>query len=440
LTEEASPAIKIGDLNRGLSAYFYDAGVPVGNQAERDSPENMLTMKILLLGLIGAAAVLAFFSGKRKGQTLEREHFILTNEDLRKKVSSLESENESLRKELEGSGKKAERYLYFLVRLPEAVKQINSNLSFDGLITATMRLTKDLTGAGAVEIYMFNRSSGRLHLVAAYGTNRENGIEIMPGEGLIGKAAQLKAIISRGHPGVDVAESEHYGIDTATPVLFNDSLLGAIAIGKMQNYTGNEKRFLAMLSDLMAVALNNIKYQAIANEQATRDALTGLHNKKYFVEKARDTLLSSENYDFPVSVLIFDIDHFKNYSDTNGHVQGDVVLRDIGKLLREHTRSTNVVARYGGEEFIILLENVQTGVAMACAENLRRLVESHPFPFRAKQPLGCLSISGGIATFPADGKTVDEIIRHAGEALYISKNAGGNRVTRYEPGLFSQAR
>jgi diguanylate cyclase (GGDEF)-like protein len=398
----------------------------------------MLTMKIFLLWLIAAAAALAFFSGKRKGRALEREKFILAHEDLREKVSSLESQNESLRKELEGSGKRAEQYLYFLVRLPEAVKQINSNLSFDGLITATMRLTKDLTGTAEVEIYMFNQSSGRLHLVAAYGTSRRDGIEIVPGEGLIGKAAELKTIISRGHPGVEVAESEHDGIDTATPVLFKDSLLGAIAIGKMQNYTGNEKRFLAMLSDLMAVALNNIKHLAIANEQMVRDAMTGLYNKKYFIERARDALLSSENYDFPVSVLLFDMDHFKNYNDTNGRVQGDVVLREVGKLLREHTRSTNIVARYSGEEFIILLENVKDSVAVSCAENLRKLVESHPFPFRAKQPLGCISISGGVATFPADGKTVDEIIKHAGEALYISKNAGGNRITKYEPGLLSQ--
>jgi diguanylate cyclase (GGDEF)-like protein len=206
----------------------------------------------------------------------------------------------------------------------------------------------------------------------------------------------------------------------------------------MQNFTGNEKRFLAMLSDLMAVALNNIHHLAIANEQATRDALTSLYSKNYFIEKARGMLLSSENYEFPVSVFIFDIDHFKNYNDTNGHVQGDVVLREFGKLLREHTRSTNIVSRYGGEEFIIPFENVKNGVAMTCAENIRKLVESHPFPFRAKQPLGCISISSGVATFPADRKTIDEIIKHTDEALYVSKNSGRNRITKYEPGLFSQ--
>ncbi len=396
-------------------------------------------MKVVLLGLIAAAVALAFFSGRRKGRSEEREHTYLNREGLERKVLSLESKNRDLRDENDAIRKKAEKYLYFLVRLPEAVKQINSNLSFDGLITAIIRLTKDLTGAEAVEIYMYDQSAERLHLVAAYGTNREDSVEVTPGEGLIGKAVSMKTILSRGHPGINVSASEQPGIDTATPVLFKTTLLGAIAIGKMQNFNGNEKRFLAMLSDLMGVALNNIKNLAIANEEATRDALTGLYNKKYFLEKARDALLSSENYNFPFSIFIFDIDNFKHYNDTNGHVQGDFILREIGRLFREHTRSTNIAARYGGEEFVLLLNNVRNDEAMKCAENLRRSIESHPFPFRAKQPLGFISISGGVATFPADGATVEEILRHADEALYVSKKSGRNRITRYDPELFSPA-
>jgi diguanylate cyclase (GGDEF)-like protein len=399
----------------------------------------MPIMKILLLVLIAAAVALAYLSGKRRAQFIERENALLSREDLKERMSSFESQNSQLRNELEVSGKKAEKYLYFLGRLPEAVKQINSSLSFDGLISAALRLTKDLTGTGLVEIYMFNQSSGRLYLVTAYGTNGENGVEIMLGEGLIGKAAELRTIISRGHPGINVGEAEQEGIDTATPILFKDSLLGVIAIGKMQDYTGSEKRFLAMISELMAVALNNIRHSAITGEEPSRDALTGLYTKKYFLDKAKDALLSSESYDFPVCLLIFDIDHFRNYNDTNGRAQGDTVLRDIGRLLRQKTRSTNIVARYGGEEFIVLCENVGSNIALKIAEHIRKIVEAYPFPYRAKQPLGCISISGGVATFPSDGDTVDELIKHAGEALQVSKNTGMNRVTKYEPPQFSRS-
>ena len=149
--------------------------------------------------------------------------------------------------------------------------------------------------------------------------------------------------------------------------------------------------------------------------------------------KAWNMLHTSASYGSLFSIFIFDIDHFKNYNDTNGHMQGDVVLKEIGLLLRENTRSTNIAARYGGEEFILLLPDTQSQAAIKCAENIRRLIETHAFLYREKQPLGCVSISGGVATFPFDGKTVEEIIKHADEALYAAKASGRNCVMKYEP-------
>jgi diguanylate cyclase (GGDEF)-like protein len=118
-------------------------------------------------------------------------------------------------------------------------------------------------------------------------------------------------------------------------------------------------------------------------------------------------------------------------------VQGDVVLKEIARVLMENTRSTNIAARYGGEEFIVLLQNTQSQAAMKCADNIRRLIEAHAFSFLEKQPLGCVSISGGVATFPFDGNTVEEIINHADEALYAAKASGRNCVMKYEHQLLS---
>ena len=396
---------------------------------------NIVLILVLTLSAIGF--FLSYSSGKRRGVSEERESFLLTSKNLERNVRSVESKNEKLQNEIETLKKKAEKYLYFLVRLPEAVKQINSNLSFDGLLTALMRMTKDLTGTEIIEVYMFNRTSQRLHLVAAYGSNREKSVEIMLSEGVIGKAAEMKTIISRNHPGIKLSEKDQTGIDIAAPIVFSDSLLGAIAVGEMKGSTGNEKAFLAMLADLAAVAMNNSRTLERANQEAIKDGLTGLYNKNYFLEKARETFRTSASYDSPFSIFMFDIDHFKNYNDTNGHVGGDAVLKEIGRLLRGNTRSTNIAARYGGEEFILLLQDTENQEAIKCAENIRRLIEAHAFPSREKQPLGCVSISGGIATFPSDGNTVEEIIKHADKALYASKASGRNCVMKYEPQLLS---
>jgi len=393
----------------------------------------LLIITLCVLSAIGF--VFFYFYGKRQGVTQEREISLSMRENFDKKMRFIKSKNKNLQEEIKALERKAEQYLYFIVRLPEAVKQINSDLSFDGLITAIMRLTKDLTGTEVIEVYMYNRAYDCLNLVSAYGTNREKSVGIRLDEGLIGKAATLKTIISRGHPGINVSETEQTEIDTVAPIVFSDSLLGAIAVGKMKEVTGNEKRFLAMLADLMAVALRNIRKLKIANEEAIKDSLTGLYNKRYFLEKAIETLHSSSSYGYSVSIFIFDIDHFKNYNDRNGHVQGDILLKELGRLLRENTRSTNLVARYGGEEFIILLQNTGNQDALQCAENMRRLIEAHPFPYREKQPLGRISISGGVATFPFDGSTVEEIITRADWALYAAKASGRNCIMQYEPQL-----
>jgi len=391
----------------------------------------------MLFVLLAIVTLVSFSLGKGRGVSQERESFNLTTRNLDSKVRLIESKNEDLQASIETLNKKAEKYLYFLVRLPEAVKQINSNLSFDGLIKALMRLTKDLTGTEVIEVYMFNKTSQRLYLVAAYGTNREKSIEIKLNEGLIGRAAEMKTIISKSSWGIKFDDTDQVGIDTVAPIVFSGSLLGVIAVGEMKGSTGNEKRFLAMLADLAAVAINNVRTLEIVSEEAIKDALTGLHNKKYFLEKAWELLHTSASYGSTFSIFIFDVDHFKNYNDTNGHVQGDIVLKEIGHLLRENTRSTGITARFGGEEFILLLEDTPSQAAMKCADNIRKIIEAHAFSSREKQPLGCLSISGGVATFPFDGNTVEAIIKHADEALYAAKASGRNRIMKYEPQFLS---
>lgn len=227
------------------------------------------------------------------------------------------------------------------------------------------------------------------------------------------------------------------GIETATPILFRDRLLGVIGLGKIKIRSGNEKRFIAMVADLAGVSLQNCEYIQAAKEEANTDSLTGLYNRRYFYERAIEAAQKAVDYNFPLSVFIFDIDYFKNYNDINGHAEGDYLLKELSRLLKENSRGMDVIARYGGEEFIALLPNTDKNGGSIYGEKIRRLVENYPFKHREKQPSSCVSISGGIATFPFDGDSIDAVIKHADEALYSSKRSGRNRVTRYEPFKFS---
>lgn len=389
---------------------------------------------ITLLVTAFVVSLIVFLFGKKIGGAWEKETRIAEEKKFQKELILSESRENELMRELEILKQKNEKYLYFLVRLPETVKHLNSNLSFDELISSIVRLTKDLIDTNAIELYIFNKATQALDLVAAYGSNKKKSIGVKLGEGVIGKAASNKAMVSKEHLPISLHGEQ---IEIGVPILFKNNLIGVLGVGKIKAYTGNEKRFLSMVADLAAVSLQNCEFLTAAKEEATIDALTGLYNKKYFFERALEAAQKALNYNFPLSMFIFDIDHFKNYNDKNGHVQGDVLLKELGRLVRENTRATDTIARYGGEEFICMLSNTDKQNAMLYAEKIRKLIESHPFQYRETQPLGYVSISGGIATFPFDGTSIEAVIKNADKALYESKAAGRNRVRKYEPFQFS---
>jgi len=160
--------------------------------------------------------------------------------------------------------------------------------------------------------------------------------------------------------------------------------------------------------------------------------LTGLLNKRQILARLEEHLRAERERKRPVAIFLFDIDHFKQYNDGNGHLAGDDLLRALGHLLQEHLREDEYVGRYGGEEFMLVLPGTRKQDALRAAERLRRLVEEHSFPHGERQPGGRLTLSGGVAAFPQDGLDAAALIGGADEALYTSKNQGRNRVTAYE--------
>lgn len=167
---------------------------------------------------------------------------------------------------------------------------------------------------------------------------------------------------------------------------------------------------------------------AASQREAITDPLTKLYNIRFFRQRLSLELDRASQISDPVSIAMFDVDHFKHYNDTNGHQGGDEVLVRIAELFREVGRRGDIVARYGGEEFIVLLYGTTTDEACVYAEDVRQVIEIADFPGGRTQPLGCVTVSGGIATFPQDGTDVQTLIGSADRNLYQAKNRGRNRV------------
>lgn len=175
--------------------------------------------------------------------------------------------------------------------------------------------------------------------------------------------------------------------------------------------------------------INDLQLQL--HEQASRDPLTGLYNRRYLDATMARELERCKREDKPLSLMLLDIDHFKRINDTYGHPGGDEVLRKIALMLSERSRATDVVCRYGGEEFLLLLPNMPQAAARELAEQYRTTLEATPILFGEFSIRATSSI--GIATYPDHGKSAEELIGCADQAMYRAKVNGRNRTVVCTP-------
>jgi len=167
---------------------------------------------------------------------------------------------------------------------------------------------------------------------------------------------------------------------------------------------------------------------------AVTDGLTGLYNHRHLHERLTLEVERSQRSGLPLSLLMLDVDHFKQFNDSFGHPAGDEVLRQLARVLTDTRRANDVVARYGGEEFAVILVDTAKFTAAKVAERVRERIAAHDFS-DAAQKAGKISVSIGVATFPEDGTDAEALVRSADTALYAAKRAGRNRVVLYTEAL-----
>ena len=160
---------------------------------------------------------------------------------------------------------------------------------------------------------------------------------------------------------------------------------------------------------------------------AVTDGMTGLYNYRAFKGQLHLEISRSRRFGLPLSLLMMDIDHFKEYNDKYGHVNGDLVLRTFAKLLKDNIRDVDCLARYGGEEFVLILPGTDKRSARTASEKLRKLVAGNPFPPRELNK-GQVTISIGVASYPEDAKDESELVHLTDKALYRAKANGRNRT------------
>lgn len=170
-------------------------------------------------------------------------------------------------------------------------------------------------------------------------------------------------------------------------------------------------------------------------ELSVTDGLTGLFNQTHFFHLLTKQITESRSRNRPFSIVIFDVDNFKNYNDRNGHIRGSLALQQLGKIMKSAFRKSDILAKYGGDEFVVILPGTDKVGAYLAAERLRERVEKEVFSGGELQPQGRVTISLGISSFPEHGDTEDTVLDRADRAMYVSKETGRNRTTIYSPDL-----
>jgi diguanylate cyclase (GGDEF)-like protein len=219
----------------------------------------------------------------------------------------------------------------------------------------------------------------------------------------------------------------------AVPLIVKDTVIGVMeAMNKFDETSFNsfDLEIFKTLSVQAAIAIDNARLY----ELAITDGMTKLFIHRYFQARLVEEFNRSARYGRELSLIMFDIDHFKNFNDSYGHQLGDEVLKNTAKVIKENSRAADIPARYGGEEFALILPETNKEGTMALAERIRKRIEEMTIEFEGKKVK--LTISAGVSSYINNmPKTEQEFIQMADAALYHSKENGRNRVTFYEPSI-----
>jgi diguanylate cyclase (GGDEF)-like protein len=187
------------------------------------------------------------------------------------------------------------------------------------------------------------------------------------------------------------------------------------------------QRLAQTVAEQTALALANLKLRETLRNQAIRDQLTGLYNRRYMEESLTREIHRATRAGTGLGVLMLDLDHFKRFNDAHGHAAGDVLLREVCAFLAEHVRGEDIACRYGGEELTLILPDVTLDEARARADDLRQGVRELVVRHRG-EPLGGVTVSIGVAVMPQHGASSDGLLQAADDALYRAKALGRDRV------------
>ncbi|MCO4783063.1 MAG: diguanylate cyclase [Candidatus Cloacimonetes bacterium] len=311
---------------------------------------------------------------------------------------------------------------------------ISEELDYNHLLTTILNTVIDVMGAEKGSIMIYDESTKMLKIASAKGLKHSvvRQTVLASGESIAGHVFQSKEPMLV----YDTMKSQDFikikrrkvtpGTMLSVPLVYKDNSLGVINISKPMPYSFNDfdLNLFQAIANICATAIENARLYKLA----ITDEMTNLYIRRFFYQSMNQHMLKK---DASFSLIMLDIDHFKNFNDTYGHATGDKVLIQVAQIIASSVRDCDVPCRLGGEEFAIICPNQRANEAIIPSNRLKKLINSAVIevPDGSEVQIG---ISIGISEYPHDGKTIDELYEAVDKALYYSKENGRNQVTVYK--------
>ena len=321
----------------------------------------------------------------------------------------------------------------------DVAKALTSSLDLDSILQTIMEKMAEYFRPDTWSLLMVDEEQNELYFAIAVGDKAEalKNIRLKVGEGIAGWVAQ------HGEQQIvpDVSADPRFAkrIDKMTkmetqsiicvPLRSKHRVLGVIQLVNvdMKGFKDGELFFLISLSDYAAIAIENARAVEKIQELTITDDCTGLYNARHLHKTLETEVYRSSRFAYEFSVLFIDLDHFKKVNDTHGHLVGSKLLAEIGYLIKAQLRLIDYAFRYGGDEFVILLPQTGKEQALVVAKRLREALRTNTFCVEEKLNLK-VRASMGLATFPHDAKTPQDVIRQADEMMYMVKNTTRDNI------------
>ena len=331
---------------------------------------------------------------------------------------------------------KMERNVAGLSILQRTSSTINSTLKLEEVFNLTVDVIMGTMGVSMSGLFLLDEEKKNLKLVASTGVPEGEAKER-----LISKAKELcwRVIEEKETIIEDEIPDEHNELDSFNmksgmliPLIIRGKVIGALAAGQVgfkRNFTEADTRFVTTLSNQIAIAIENARMYNQMEELATKDGLTKLYNHSHFQEILAKEIEKAKRYERDLSLLMMDIDNFKDFNDTYGHQVGDEVLKKLARLLKDEVRESDTVARYGGEEFAVILPETDLNGAVEMGHRLNQAIRSMVIKYEDLKLTFTVSIG---ASSYHQGKSQKELINDSDEALYQAKDSGKDQTCAKE--------